>query len=316
MSAGLVVGIVLGAVVVFSAAPAMTMLLRIFLRRDVSARAFDRAYLQPFRAPIGEALAFFDGQPLREVETVSADGTRLVGSYLDGGHGKTVIFFHGYRATAMSNFCMHARLLYDWGFDLLFVDERAHGRSGGGYTSLGVREREDVLAWLAWAREHVPGQQLLLYGISMGSIATALAADSFGPDTVRAMVLDCSYTSVASVLLYDARCWHVPWFLVLPWMRLYARLIFRLDLDRSAEESLKKATVPALFFHGLSDSAVPVEETRRNYAACASEKELYLVPGAEHTMSLPEGGAEAEDVLRRFLEKYFGSSTTPKEIET
>ena len=43
--------------------------------------------------------------------------------------------------------------------------------------------------------------------------------------------------------------------------------------------------MPVLFVHGAADKFVPVWMTYKNYLACASEKRLLIVPGADHGMS-------------------------------
>ena len=55
--------------------------------------------------------------------------------------------------------------------------------------------------------------------------------------------------------------------------------------DFSAPEALSETNIPVLFIHGTDDKFVPVEMSYENYKACASEKRLVIVPGADHTMS-------------------------------
>lgn len=69
----------------------------------------------------------------------------------------------------------------------------------------------------------------------------------------------------------------------------------------TAPESLKRAKVPVIFAHGTDDTFVPVEMTYENYKACASEKRLFIVPGADHGMSyLVDRKGYEENNLRFF----------------
>ncbi len=54
------------------------------------------------------------------------------------------IEFHGYRGSALRDFCGGDALARSLGMNTLLVDERAHGRSGGTHITFGVRERRDV----------------------------------------------------------------------------------------------------------------------------------------------------------------------------
>lgn len=47
----------------------------------------------------------------------------------------------------------------------------------------------------------------------------------------------------------------------------------------------RKARFRFSFIHGSADDFVPCSMSRENYDACASEKELLVIPGATHAMS-------------------------------
>jgi pimeloyl-ACP methyl ester carboxylesterase len=64
---------------------------------------------------------------------------------------------------------------------------------------------------------------------------------------------------------------------------------------------------PTLFIHGEADDFVPFEMVLRLYEACASEKELYTVPGAAHAGAYDTDPAEYERRIRNFLDKYMES---------
>ena len=68
-------------------------------------------------------------------------------------------------------------------------------------------------------------------------------------------------------------------------------------------EALKNTTIPVLFIHGSDDHFVPIEMTYENYKACASEKRLLVVPGAEHAMSYIVDKEKYEDAICRFWQE-------------
>ena len=125
-------------------------------------------YLVPFSEELREADAFLRSLPVKDVEIYSSDGVRLAGEYIDGGFRRTVIFFHGYRADRRLSFLSIARRFFGQGFNLLFATLRGHGKSCGRWVTLGIREQEDVLAFVSWAEAEQGIDEVLLYGTSMG----------------------------------------------------------------------------------------------------------------------------------------------------
>ena len=55
---------------------------------------------------------------------------------------------------------------------------------------------------------------------------------------------------------------------------------------------------------GENDRMVPCEMCKENYEACASEKELLLVPGADHGMSYAFARKQYQEMLYTFAKKY------------
>ena len=92
-------------------------------------------------------------------------------------------------------------------------------------------------------------------------------------------------------------------------VRLSARVFGGFDPEAaSVTEALKKCKVPVLFVHGEEDRMVPCDMCKENYAACAADKELLLVPGADHGMSYAFARTHYQEMLYAFAEKYIGKS--------
>ena len=79
--------------------------------------------------------------PCEEIEIRARDGVRLAARYYHVADGAPLeIEFHGYRGSAVRDFSAGNALARSQGRNVLLVDQRAHGRSGGWTISLGVRE--------------------------------------------------------------------------------------------------------------------------------------------------------------------------------
>ena len=84
---------------------------------------------------------------------------------------------------------------------------------------------------------------------------------------------------------------------------VHSRKINMKAKETTTMEALKNTTIPVLFIHGSDDHFVPIEMTYENYKACASEKRLLVVPGAEHAMSYIVDKKKYEDAIRRFWQE-------------
>jgi fermentation-respiration switch protein FrsA (DUF1100 family) len=73
--------------------------------------------------------------------------------------------------------------------------------------------------------------------------------------------------------------------------------------EYSTTAALANATVPVLFIHGTDDNFVPIEMTYENYKACASEKILFVVPGASHGMSYIWDKKGYESAVKKFWQE-------------
>jgi pimeloyl-ACP methyl ester carboxylesterase len=103
--------------------------------------------------------------------------------------GRTVILLHGY-ADAKVGAIAWAPAWHKLGWNILAIDLRAHGESGGDYCTGGYFERDDVSQVIDQLRARRPNEtrRLAIFGVSFGAaVAVATAALR---DDVDALVLD------------------------------------------------------------------------------------------------------------------------------
>src|SRR5205823_12336907 len=93
------------------------------------------------------------------------------------GGGRCAVLLHGY-ADAKVGAIAWAPLWHAVGFHVLAVDLRAHGQSGGAFSTGGFFERDDIAQVLGQLRAARPGhsRQLVLFGVSLGAAVAAAAA--------------------------------------------------------------------------------------------------------------------------------------------
>ncbi len=242
--------------------------------------------------------------PYESVTITSQDGKTLFGRYYHTRDGAPVqIQFHGYRGSAMRDFCGGTPLAQHLGHNALVVDQRCHGRSQGHTITFGVRERYDCQSWANYAYQRFgPNTPLILSGVSMGAATVLMASNLKLPETVCGVVADCPYSSPRDIILKVAGEMGLPkkpagWFCLLG-ARLYGRFSVK---DASAVESVKGTHLPVLLLHGEDDQFVPCHMSREIYAACGSDKQLVTFPNAGHGMSYLEDPQRYEAAVSGFL---------------
>lgn len=239
----------------------------------------------------------------------SYDGLRLHGRLLQQPQAKgTILLFHGYRSSWESDFSIVLPYYYAQGYNLLIVDERAHGQSEGSYITFGVRERYDVKTWADYAAMHFGADHpLILDGLSMGAAAVLMAAELPLAPSVRGIIADSGFTSPYEVMksLFCAHCRYLPAAPVLAFVNLFTTVFAGFSLkEASAADAVAKTKLPLLLVHGTGDTFVPHSMSQAVYDACASEKQLVLVEGASHGYSYLVDRPRVQAAIDSFLNKY------------
>ena len=261
---------------------------------------------KPFRPQVKEAREHWDKAPFEELWIRAEDGVKLYGRlYRHPEAERTVVLFHGYRSSGSSDFACGMSFYYDeLKCNLLLIDQRAHGKSGGVLITFGVKERLDCLSWAKETAKRSNGMPIYLAGISMGAAAVLMAADLPFPETVRGVIADCGYTCPKEILEKVIRTdMHLPVKPFLWMLQVWFRLTSGVRLDAaSGTRALQRSALPVFFAHGTGDSFVPYTMSQSNYNACASQyKRLLLAEGAAHGMSFMTDQERYIEELKDFI---------------
>ena len=247
-----------------------------FLDIDLS-----KTHYAPHIEKIRENIKKLQNIPYNDVY-IENDKLRLHGRFIDLKGNKVVIMAHGYHATPFNNFQTSALAFIDHGYSVLLIDERAHNDSEGNFSYVGLREQYDLLEWIKWVELETCASNIILYGVSMGSATLGYLSNKIDDTKVRAMVMDCGFTSFYDVIFYSEKK-KVFSFLSLFYLRMYAKIFLKIDIKTSTLESLKETNTPIYFIHGLLDEMVPYEHTIASFNATKSPKKVRYVSGAGHT---------------------------------
>ena len=249
--------------------------------------------------------------PYERVSIRAHDGLILTGRYYHQSNDAPLqIQFHGYKGSPERDFCGGHKLARKEGHNTLVIDQRAHGESDGRTISFGVNERLDCLSWIEYATtkrtktdsfEKIP--DIFLSGVSMGAATVIMASGLDLPGNVRGIIADCPYSSPEKIIAKVCRDMHLPPAVVMPFIRMGARIFggFRLNAA-DAVEAAKHTKVPILILHGEDDRFVPCEMSAEIEAANPAMVRRHTFPGAGHGLSYVVDAPRYEQLVKEFIE--------------
>ena len=240
-----------------------------------------------------------------ETDITSDDGLKLHGYMVRQDSDIWVIALHGYDDSGR----VMAGLVggfYARGYNLLLPDMRGHGKSEGDYIGMGWHDRLDVLQWIDYINQEFDKPQIIIYGASMGGSTAMMVSGEQLPANVRCIIEDCGYASVKEEFAYEADTMlHIPYYPLVWSASIVTRLCAGYSFEEaSALEQVKKSETPILFIHGEVDTFVPVDNVYRLYEAADCEKQLLVVPGAQHASSMLKDYRLYWQTVYEFIDKY------------
>lgn len=247
--------------------------------------------------------------PFEEVFVTSFDGLKLAGRYYHlNDQAPLIIFFHGYRCSGLrdgNGIFLYTRKL---GFNVLLVDQRAHGKSEGNTITFGVKGRFDCKSWVDYAIERFGKEQkIYLSGLSMGGATVLMAADIGLPENVIGILADCPYSSPKAILCSVIKQMGFPVKLTYQMAKISAKWIGKFDIEEaSAVEAIKNSQIPILILHGDADDFVPCYMSIDCQAAGKDNVRLKLIKGAAHGMSHCVDTQSYEEAVYAFFQETGG----------
>lgn len=248
----------------------------------------------------------FSLMPYKELYTTSFDGLKLYGRLYEPEEktNKYILSMHGYRSSRADFICA-VKYFMSLGYNVLLIDERAHGNSEGKWITFGIKERYDCVTWCEKLNELFGNDiKIVLDGISMGA-TTVLMATSLPtlPKNVIKVMADCGFSSPWDIVCHVAKKdMHIPKFpllyFMIPAVKVFAGFGLR---AASTVESVKNTSLPILYVHGLADDFVPHEMSLLAYNARPENSTLISVEGAKHGLSYIIDEERCQKAINDFL---------------
>lgn len=255
--------------------------------------------------------------------------------YVDQGSDKIVMIHGGFRGNWNNGIVTEEyNDFYKAGYNLLFVDSRATGNSGGDYVTYGQYESDDVLYWINQEVRERPSQKILLYGGSMGAatMMSVLAKDI--PVNVKGIIENCGFASIDEQLRFTYSQTVVP---ALPpaiknqldiigdqehedlFMGLLKQYYFDQEMHLDPTAALPtigmSGSLPKLIIHGTADDVVPVSNAQKLYELAGGYKDLLLVEEAGHGKAQEVDHAAYTKHVTDFLKVVFHDQINVKYVD-
>ena len=200
-------------------------------------------------------------------------------------HGApAVVLVHGFK-TSREEMIPWARFLHDAGYNVLLLDTRGAGKSGGSTVGLGATEPHDISQAVTVARQQFGTDKVAVLGISLGAGAAILAAAD-DPE-ISAVVADSAWTDqdfqLSRLSFVDVGPLRVP---LLPYGVGIVNLFVGADVTkaRPLDAIARISPRPILLIHSADDdnATTPLEGARKLFAAAGEPKELWVAPRGGH----------------------------------
>lgn len=224
-----------------------------------------------------------------DITITSRDGLKLSGHIFPAKEDTHdwVMLVHGYRDVPV-NILTYALPYIERGYNIFYLEQRAHGDSEGKYIGMGYPEHFDLLDWIDVIVKRDPDASIALHGHSMGSATILMATGEASlPKNVICAIADCGFSSIRSEFAFNLKqLFHLPAFPSLYTADLVSRLTTGLNFRKgNVIKYVKKSHTPTFFIHGDCDVFVPTSMVFELYNAAACEKQLYVAHGAAHVDS-------------------------------
>ena len=246
--------------------------------------------------------------PFESADIISFDGLRLHADFLRGEPGTkvTMIFCHGYKSEAAFDFAAMYDFYRSLGYNLVYLNMRAHGKSGGKYIGFGVLDRFDVQSWAKKVAELFPDTSIFLHGMSMGAASILQSADLELDPAVCGIIADCGFSSTNEVFRnLVGGLYHLP---ATPFVDIF-EAVNRMTAgygftDADSVRSMEKSRLPLAYICGDCDRYVPLDMAMRIYNACVQDKVLLIAEGAGHAASFMTENEKYRDLITEFINTH------------
>lgn len=223
---------------------------------------------------------------VRQEVSITSDGLKLVGEYFDFGFDRATIIIAGRTESLLYSYYFAAPFQQS-GYNILVIDNRAHGLSEGKVSSLGYKEYRDIIAWCKMLHGRFGNKAVFLHGICIGASTALFAAVSkYCPDYVIGLSVEGMYVNFYQSFLNHMKV-DRPNRIRFPVMQ---EVMFHLWVFSGANvvtdgpiKRIRRLNKPILMLHSREDLYSRPEKAQLLYDICPAPKRLVWFDHGAHS---------------------------------
>jgi len=236
---------------------------------------------------------------------VRSEGLRLVGKYMDFGFKRACIIIAGRTESYLYSYYF-AKPYKEAGFNVLVIDNRAHGESEGKYLGAGLREYHDILEWGKLLHDKFHNEGIYIHGICIGSATAMYVLTSENcPDYYLGMTADGMYTTFYETFkthMVDMKKPVNPFSYFV--MKRLQKNIGEDPIHNGPIYSIPKLKLPLLMIHSKEDVfSLPVK-AQELYDKCNSPKKLVWFDKGAHSHIRINNQEKYDETIKEFIKEY------------
>lgn len=233
----------------------------------------------------------------------------------------TVIIVHDLGGSVWS-IMQYANMYIDKGYNVVLLDLRDHGQSGGKNVSYGYYEKDDLDNIVTWVYENKNKNQGIIgvHGIGLGA-ATAMMQTQFNEKNhrVKFYIIDSPYTTLSDYIKLQISTYYGFNKTILHKITPIENGLLNLALlytnkygttfkssfpikEVSPLNCSKISTAPTMFICGDSDLTANKNMCKTMYDNTKAAKDLYLSPNAAHGNSYDKNKIEYMNRVYKFID--------------
>ena len=244
----------------------------------------------------------------RRTLSVTSDKLKLVGEFFDFGFDRAVIIIPGRMESGTYSYYF-SNAYKEAGFNIMAIDNRAHGLSEGKRNCLGLREYKDILAWAKLLHDECGQKKIIIFGLCIGS-ATGLYAclDKESPDYIAGLVAEGMYINFNESLNNHLIEKHKP---IFPFSQFIMFFVAMSAHGKSPKKYgpinlIDKMKKPMLFIYSKEDTYSVPEYGQLLYDKCGSNKKrLEWFDHGVHSHVRIHAPEKYDKVVKEFLRDSF-----------
>ena len=217
-------------------------------------------------------------------------------------HG-TVLLFPGNAGSKAKQLLAPAQVFHQLHYDALLVDFRGMGGSSGNATTLGAREAQDVVLAVQQVQRLKLQRPLILYGVSMGSVAI-LRAIAHQQVRVDAIILELPFARMLDAVRSRVRAIGLPAFPTAELLVFWGSVQHGFNgFAHNPVVDARQVQCPTLLLHGKRDPWTTVAEINQIFQNLRGMKQQVIFPKAGHHLLVTADKKLWEQSIAEFLRK-------------